>query len=168
MPIMMEFYFYLRPSLVPMVPMRSSRRWQKHIRLKFNATVKIRLEEEDYNELHFMILYLQLDNAIESEGVVVQVDLKPNRVVYVPVSVNLDFDDVRSFGEGGKKLIQRLVKFHDTFKMFDEIIAKCSTFEAGKISRGKITRVFLLFFPDVKNFAEMTNQGSMICTYDVT
>ena len=57
------------------------------------------------------ITYLQLDNAIESEGVVVQVDLKPNRVVYVPVSVNLDFDDVRSFGEGGKKIIQRWVEF---------------------------------------------------------
>ncbi|XP_065223574.1 putative aminopeptidase W07G4.4 [Planococcus citri] len=52
----------------------------------------------------------QIDKAVASDGAVLAVDLPAGRVVYVPVSVNPDFDDVRSFGESGKKAIQRALK----------------------------------------------------------
>lgn len=44
---------------------------------------------------------------VESEGAVLEIPLSAGRLVYVPVPLNLDFNDVRSFGEGGKKAVFR-------------------------------------------------------------
>ncbi|KAK7590114.1 hypothetical protein V9T40_001727 [Parthenolecanium corni] len=53
---------------------------------------------------------VKIDKAIENEITVLPVDLPSQRVVYVPVPVNLDIHDVRSFGEAGKKGILRSLK----------------------------------------------------------
>lgn len=58
-------------------------------------------------KLKLIFLLLKIDKAIENEGTVLKVDLPAGRVVYVPVSLNLDYDDVRSFGEAAKKAVLR-------------------------------------------------------------
>ena len=53
------------------------------------------------------LVLLQLDKATECDGAVVEVPLPAERLIYVPVVLNLDIHDVRSFKDSGKKAISR-------------------------------------------------------------
>lgn len=51
--------------------------------------------------------FLQLDKSVQNEGAVLEVPLPAERLIYVPVPINLDCHDVRSFKDSAKKAICR-------------------------------------------------------------
>lgn len=56
-----------------------------------------------------IVMYMQTDRAIVNEGAVLKINLPAKRLVYVPVNINQEYDDVRSFGESAKKAVLRSV-----------------------------------------------------------
>ncbi len=51
---------------------------------------------------------IQVDNALETNGAVVPIDLPSKRVVYAPTGkLDRDYDDVRRFSEAAEKGIKR-------------------------------------------------------------
>jgi leucyl aminopeptidase len=55
---------------------------------------------------------IQVDNALETNGAVVPIDLPSKRVVYAPTGkLDRDYDDVRRFSEAAEKGIKRLFEY---------------------------------------------------------
>lgn len=62
---------------------------------------------------------LQVDEAVFSEGAMLEVNLPAGRMVYSPTGPLTDYHDVRSFGEAAKKGIFRFAIFCNCQKFLD-------------------------------------------------